>query len=194
MIVNLTKVIKNSEDVGLLNLFVSALAGQRFLKASLSYGDELRLHFGEPQPLSNPKLANIQRGAWVLGVRASAWRVNLNRFGIVLTAGYPPLPRSLATPAAPQDMADYANKLKGSDVIGAHAPLWFRPSDFAPGLLLLFSDGSTFELSPAFVPSDSEEDALPDWELFTPYKTYLRVGPGPVWSNLRADVPEKVAK
>src|SRR4051794_18951827 len=78
MIVDLKQEVKDSRDLRLLDLFLKALHGQRCMEARLSYGDELKIHFGEPQPIADQKLAGIQRGAWVLAVRASPWRAHLN--------------------------------------------------------------------------------------------------------------------
>jgi hypothetical protein len=87
-------------------------------------------------------------------------------------------------------MAKYADKLAGEYV--RNLSLWksFDPKATPPGLQLVFGDGSVFELlpSPPESVSDAEPETIADWELFTPYHTYIRVGPGPVWSNLRSDV------
>ena len=176
----------------MLDDYLAALVGQRCLKARLSYGDELKLHFGDPQPVTNPKLASTQRGAWVLATRASAWRVYIKPLGQVpdadLQMGSKP-PLDMATP---ESMASYADKLSGCEVVSAYATWWFHPPGMAPGLLLIFGDGSSFELAPIFAGDIIEGEEVADWELFTPHRMYLRVGPGPVWSNLRADVPAGV--
>jgi hypothetical protein len=52
-------------------------------------------------------------------------------------------------------------------------------------LLLGLSDWSkiVFRSLPAIEVEDQEDDlpAVADWELFTPYDRYLKVGPGPKW-------------
>jgi hypothetical protein len=190
MIIDLKSEIKDSADLRLLNAFLGAMTGQRLLKARLSYGDELKLHFGEPQPAPHPRLASLQRGSWVLATRASRWEAALSRPGLVLDAGVflsPPAPHTQT--ATPREMAEYADKLAGAEV-GAARAVWSGDRTLAPGLQLVFTDGSHFTLlpDPSNLPDEGDDEPLADWELFTPYKTYLRVGPEPVWSNLRSDV------
>ncbi len=53
------------------------------------------------------------------------------------------------------------------------------------GLLLMLSDGSNVEIIPESAKNlNAKEDAveIADWEVFTPYARYLRVGPGEWWS------------
>lgn len=52
---------------------IQMLADAPFLRASFSYGDELRLHFGRPAHYESPRLAGRTRGEWVLGLRATPW-------------------------------------------------------------------------------------------------------------------------
>src|SRR5262249_34356230 len=58
------------------------------------------------------------------------------------------------------------------------------------GLLILFEDGSSFQVMPRSEPDETDREApLADWEMFTPYHTYLRCGPGYSWSYRRSDLP-----
>jgi hypothetical protein len=167
--------IRESSDFALLDEYLAATIGLRLWKARLSYGDELKLLIGEPEPISNPKFECIRRADYVLATRASAWRADVKRSGPAVAG------------ASPEQLADYVNQLAGTKVASAHTSRWNLPEDLPPGLHILFEDGSVFDLVP--LPStDPIEDDIADWELFTPFKTFIRVGPGPVWSNLRSDV------
>jgi hypothetical protein len=63
------------------------------------------------------------------------------------------------------------------------------------GLRISLSEGSLIELFPTpdpfeIGPDDDIPIPPPDWELFTPYKRYLRVGPGSEWAYLPSDEVE----
>ena len=62
------------------------------------------------------------------------------------------------------------------------------------GLIVEFAGGSSLAVVPNPEPEpEGTPDPVADWELFTPFHTYLTVGPGAVWSYLRSDVPAKTA-
>ena len=60
------------------------------------------------------------------------------------------------------------------------------------------ADGSVLTIVPTpeevAPPSEGRElPPIPDWELFTPYNRFLRVGPGQTWAYLPSDQPEPAA-
>jgi hypothetical protein len=64
-------------------------------------------------------------------------------------------------------------------------------------LYLSFSDQSRFMIRPAPVSRDEDDDereaedqAIADWEMYTPIGRYLRVGPGQKWSYLASSKEE----
>src|SRR5262249_13173371 len=64
-----------SHDRGRLRTLLAALAGQPVFKLELSRGGELSLHAGESVPYVPLRLSSERRGSWLLGSRASAWRL-----------------------------------------------------------------------------------------------------------------------
>jgi hypothetical protein len=68
----------------------------------------------------------------------------------------------------------------GKTVISAH--LGERPGDLTIG----FADGTSFTISPVW---DEGDDAIEDWELFTPENLVLTYGPRGRWQLGSADIP-----
>jgi hypothetical protein len=66
--------------------WVTQLVGEPLLRASFSYGGELRLHFGTSVPYENARLAGRTRGEWVLGLRATPWVLAAN--GAILSRSH----------------------------------------------------------------------------------------------------------
>jgi hypothetical protein len=208
MIFDLTKPVEKSSDLAVLHALLTALLGQRCLKVDLSYGDELMLHIGEPVPYKHPKLADEQKGSWILGTRASGWRLLLNDPPVLIECGW--FPDELSELVGPwandvsrtaerrrssgEAVEQAARHLAGQTVRSVRPERFPLPTPAAAGLGLVvdFAGGSSL----AVVPSperDEGEDPLADWELFTPFHTYLRVGPGLEWAYLRSDAPAKTA-
>jgi hypothetical protein len=205
MILDLTKPIEPSADPAVLHALLTALLGQRCLKADMSYGGELMLHIGEPVPYRHPKLADEQKGSWILGTRASGWRLLLNEPAVLIESGWFPDPwKDLISGEGGGDAGGMAERsplnlngeqieektrlLAGRTILAARTvrlPLPL-PVAWGIGLIIEFEGGSSLAVVPSPEP-DEGDDLLADWELFTPYRTYLRVGPGPVWAYLRSD-------
>jgi hypothetical protein len=74
----------------------------------------------------------------------------------------------------------------GGMLVTAVQPFAIHAAPVAVGLLLEFANGANLVLCPN-PEIDQDEEPLADWELFTPFHTYLRCGPGFVWSYLPAD-------
>jgi hypothetical protein len=62
-------------DLSDLQTLLRQLVGQPFRCFRVSYADELRLHLGDLQDYSNPKMRNRTRGSSIVGARASSWVV-----------------------------------------------------------------------------------------------------------------------
>ncbi len=173
---------------GLLAL-ARQVVGERLLFARRGYPDELRLHLGTAVQGPGPKGRTVARGSYVLGTAASDWTFKVARLGLTLDSGDPS-----ARGAAPLDEARL-DELLGSAGGATVAGVEVDAHPFGYALSLAFSDGSVFRVVPtpeeAARPADGPDPApVPDWELFTPYGRYLRVGPGPTWAYLPSDRPE----
>lgn len=189
VVVDMTKERAENSDITLLSVYLRALLGKRCVKARLSYGDELKLHFDAPQWVENAEAT--KRGGWVLGVKASAWHVYFPD-GLVLANTVLTGKTKGKTPS-PDKMVEAVNALAGTSVVEVGVLGGSPPSRLGLALSLGFSDGSQFRVEPLphVVPGHQKDD-LPDWELFTPHRTFVRAGRGPVWSVSRSDVPLKV--
>jgi hypothetical protein len=167
--------------------YLQQLIGQPFLFFRQSYGEELTLHLGTPRESGAPKLRRRIRGSYVLTLRGSIWSL-LSATHSQLTFTDPCLNPETAH-ARQLELAE----LEKTPPIEPGTPVELvRPfrSDATGGfgLLLVFADQSRLMIRPSPIsPSDPGADELPhiaDWELFTPYARYLRVGPGPAWAYL----------
>jgi hypothetical protein len=180
-------------DYSHLFALVRQLIGQPVLFGGMSYPRELTINFGTPVEFKGPRKSTFIEGSYVLGAVGSAWRVSSAPQGrsVVNNAGLyspHPLPMVAITEA---ELEKFLKQISGTTV---------RDVDIYPGqmgytLRIGLSDGSLIEVFPT--PDHFEIGANdpipippPDWELFTPYKRYLRVGPGLQWGYLPSDEPE----
>ncbi len=163
------------------------LVGEPLLFARRGYPDELKLHLGTPVETPGPKGKTLTRGSYVLGAVASAWAFKIARLGVTILSG-----GSLAgtAPLPEPKLDEYLAATGGLKVV--RVDVLAHP--FGYSLSLALSDGSGLHIIPtaeeAESPTDKERTPLPDWELFTPYRRFLRVGPGPTWAYLPSDQPE----
>jgi hypothetical protein len=187
--IDLTGIEPASVDSAALQAYLQQLVGQPFLHFRFSYGDELSLHFGQPRAYSSPKMKHLMKGSYILGTRASNWYI-----------------RTASPPAvivgAQQFQAQPANGFKhlteleleasnfvqrGANIVCVYA-VPYALVDASPsgcGLSLLLSDGSSLLIMPESTEdAGPTEDDIADWELFTPYQRYLRVGPRMKWAYL----------
>lgn len=56
-----------------LNQITQPIIGETCHQITFSYGDELRLHFGEMTASDHPKLAHLRKGSWQLSTKATPW-------------------------------------------------------------------------------------------------------------------------
>lgn len=207
MILELPIPQKKTTDPSVLGVVLGELAGLPCLKAEVSYGGELMLHFGSGQSYQHPKLKNQERGEWILGTRGSSWAVfvpgnpNLVAFQGLRLTPYPwpwgMLPHAIIDyDRAAEDRSGALGGLAGAVVLGAAASCCFgrnpkkKTVERTVGMNISFVSGAWFSLMP-FPEVDIDKDPLADWELFTPLHTYLQCGPGFFWSYLRSDTPDE---
>ena len=168
--------VNSPEDLRDLEAILNGLVDLPLLAVRTAYGRELRLDFGQSVPFRSPLLAGRVRGEWVLGTRASPWCVfRSNEFA--------------AGAQHPQDRNETAlAELVGATVTNA------RVSYPDLDLTLSFDGGAAFTVSVDRGEidnhdNDHDENDLSAWELFTPDRLVLTVGPGRRWSLTPVDSP-----
>lgn len=157
--IDLRKEVRESEDWEELQEIVSSMVGETLLNVRMSYGDELALHFGQPVPA-----IMSTRGEWVLRLRDCVCDFEGDLYNRL----------SDSQPVT----------VTGVTLLRTEGEMIFNMS-LGNGVTLRFTNTIVEDLQRA----DDDFDPLANWELFTPYGTYLRVGPGFVWSLLPADSP-----
>jgi hypothetical protein len=176
---------QSTDDVLGLQTYLAPLVGEPFRLARVSYGDELTLHFGDLHPSRSPKLPGYLYGAYLLGVRGSAWIIKSGSESLAVTAGLFPdsLPVDLGKPLSNQDFEKNPIIQTESRVVEAN-PFPIKPIN-GFGLQLRFSDGSSLLILPtppeAYEPGDEALPELADWELLSP-RGLLSAWPGLHWS------------
>jgi hypothetical protein len=174
-----------SEDQYGLLAYARQLIGEKLLFARRGYLDELRLHFGTPIERRGAKGRTIISGSYLLGAVASEWEFKIAGKGIIESEDkFPSRPWSKSLTEA--DLDRFLAAVGGQVVEN----LTTSEYGFAFSLQLYFQDGSFLKIDPTRFAEEEEGNSPPDWELFTPYKRYLRVGPGWQWGYLRSDRPE----
>jgi len=173
------------EVASTLQAYRAMLVGEPFQFARVSYGDELTLHFGDLRPARSAKLKGKPYGAFILGVRGSAWIIKSGAFPLVLTAGVAleRIPPELGHPLSKEVLEAQPFITPGSRVISA------TPFDIKTvagfGLQVALSDGSSLVVIPTMQgpeqPGDESLPELADWEVLSPYRI-LKAGPGLSWS------------
>jgi hypothetical protein len=132
--------------------WIQRLVDEPLLRASFSYGGELRLHFGTPVPYENERLAGRTHGEWTLSLRATPW--------VLVADG---AVRSRSHDEQQHALQQFA-QLEGKRLVTATR----RRSDSA--LTLRFADGHWFmALTEPRTAATAKETKAPDlWELLTP--------------------------
>lgn len=194
MIFDLAKPMQASTDEAFLHALLTTMVGQLCVRVDLSYGDELMLHVGEPLSYAHPKLADEKKGSWILATRASSWRILLSDPPALVEYGWlPPEPtlEKLARESIDGTEAERrAAGLEGRVVRDIRLLKFQLPTPIGVGMGLVVNFGVRDNL--LIVPSpeaDLDENPVADWELFTPFHMYLKVGPGLVWSYVPSGSP-----
>ncbi len=172
----------SNDDLPSLRPISLSFAGEPFRFARISYGDELTLHFGDLRPPRSPKLKKPY-GAYILGLRASAWVLKSVTESALVTSGPNPDMAALGKLLSKEEFERNPTIQPDSRVI-AVTPFMVKPFD-AFAVQIRFSEGSAFLAIPApFGLAEPDDDTLPelaDWELLSPLGL-LSVGPGLQWS------------
>lgn len=149
----------------IIPVIVQALVGETCNQVSFSYGDELKLHFGEMTPYDHPKLAHLLRGSWRFGARATPWTVKHNNQVLVITS-------ESDTDEQIAIAKEIVKQLEQKKLLD----LTIEADTIR--LTLSFEDDYELILDP-----DLEDDSgLAHWELFMPTEQILAIGPGYFWS------------
>jgi hypothetical protein len=181
-------------EFGQLVALARQLIGERVLFGTIGYPRELTIHFGTPSAFKGPEGIVITEGSSVLGAIGSAWRIKSSQQGRNVT-DYAGFPSARNEPfISESEVEKFVEQLGGVTVRDVDV---FK-TEFGYGLRVSLSDGSLIEFYPTpdhfEIEIEADEDfpiPPPDWELFTPYKRYLRVGPGTEWAYLPSDEPEQ---
>ena len=148
-----------------LNQITQPIIGETCHQITFSYGDELRLHFGEMIAYSHPKLAYLRKGTWRLNTRATPWYLMIGNGLCSYSSMF--VNYKDAAECAKMSLQFLENKKLTNFVINS--------DNFK--LTLSFEDYCELILEP-----DLEDDSgLAYWELMMPNEQILTVGPGMFW-------------
>ncbi|AFZ57434.1 hypothetical protein H6G54_26185 [Anabaena cylindrica FACHB-243] len=153
-----------ANSIANLNQIIQPIIGETCHQITFSYGDELRLHFGEMIPYNHPKLRHLRKGTWQLSTRATP--VYLRKVHPMLFNSYFKHPIGVVTKRRLRLLLE--NKKLTDFVIDTN-------KNFK--LILSFEGNYQLVLKP-----DLEDDSgLAYWELLMPNEQILTVGPGMFW-------------
>jgi hypothetical protein len=57
----------------IISVITKPIIGETCHQVTFSYGDELRLDFGEMSAYTHPRLKHLCKGSWQFGTRATPW-------------------------------------------------------------------------------------------------------------------------
>ena len=160
MTTNLVKNITQASDLEQLIPIISGVIGETCWKASLSYGDELTLHLGARIPYSQKSMVGKEKGSWILGTRATQWRLDSECETLVTSNDSPEIIRHKVVAIKDSTITVIETNYRNL------------------ALALTFSNGCKLIL----LPNNEDEVDLPYWEMFTPHHMVIKVGPGAMWS------------
>jgi len=159
MTTNLVHKITKATDLEQIKQITSGIIGEICWKASLSYGDELTLHIGAKIPYPQKSMAGKEKGAWILGTRATVWKLDC------------------ATDILATSEDDGEIIKQKMQVIEGNKIIILETSYPSLNLTIGFDNGCQLKL----IPNTEDSLDLPDWEIFTPDRMILRVS-GTRWS------------
>lgn len=134
-----------------------------------SYGDELRLDFGELSAYTHPKLVHLRKGSWQFGTRATPWV--FKQGDRILTSSLPVNIDAEIDETEIDAVREVVQQLENKKLIN------FLMDSRKISLTLLFEGDYKLILEP-----DLQDDSgLAYWELFMPTEQVLTVGPGLFW-------------
>ncbi len=148
----------------IISVITKPMIGEICHQVIFSYGDELRLDFGEMSAYNHPKLAHLRKGSWQFGTRATPWV--FQQGDRILTSSLP-----VDTDAEIDTVKKVLQQLENKKLIN----LVIDARNIS--LTLLFEGDYKLILEP-----DLQDDSgLAYWELFMPTEQVLTVGPGLFW-------------
>ncbi|MEZ2303470.1 MAG: hypothetical protein ACBR13_17050 [Microcoleus sp.] len=153
----------------IISVITKPIIGEICHQVIFSYGDELRLDFGEMSAYTHPKLAHLSKGSWQFGTRATPW---------VFKQGDRILTSSLAVDIDGEiDEVEIDAVKKVLQQLENKELIDFAIDADNISLSLVFEGDRQLILQP-----DLQDDSgLPYWELFMPTEQVLTVGPGFFW-------------
>ena len=152
-----------------INQIIQPIIGEICHQITFSYGDELRLHFGEMIAYSHPKLSHLRKGTWRLNTRATPWYLMLKK-GV---------PWSSSMLVNNENTVEFA-KIQLQCLENTKLTNFVTPANSNEMKLILSFEGDlNYEL---ILEPDLEDDSgLAYWELMMPNEQILIVGPGLFW-------------
>lgn len=160
----MTQATYSSIDLAqIIEVITKGIIGERCQQVRFSYGDELKLDFGEMSAYTHPKLKHLRKGSWRLVTRATPWDLLKNK--------------QLLIDSEKVDTENELNRAKNLVQELETKTLNYFKVGYNLSLTLLFSDDYQLILK-----SDlSDDSGLSYWELFMPTEQVLSVGPGFNW-------------
>lgn len=158
--------INQPSDLEQIIQIISSVIGESCWKVSLSYGDELTLHIGERIPYVQKSMVGKEKGSWILGTRATQWRIDSPSETLVTSNDDPEIIRQ-----------------KFDTIKDCHISV-IKINSQNLALTLTFSNGCKLIL----LPNNEDDIDLPYWEIFTPHHMVLKVGPGTMWSYISSNI------
>ncbi|CAD5926548.1 hypothetical protein PCC9214_01004 [Planktothrix tepida] len=153
----------------IIPVITKPMIGEICHQVIFSYGDELRLDFGDMSAYTHPKLANLRKGSWQFGTRATPWI--LKQGDQVLTSSLPVNIDTEIDDSQIDAVKKVVQQLENKELID------LQIDDHNISLTLLFQGDYKLILEP-----DLQDDSgLAYWELFMPTDQVLTVGPGLFW-------------
>jgi hypothetical protein len=165
-----TSIVNQKPDIEqIISVITKPIIGEICHQVIFSYGDELRLDFGEMSAYTHPKLAHLRKGSWQFGTRATPWvfkqgdRILTSSLPVDIDAEID----KVEIDAVKKVLQQLENKKLINFVIDARNI----------SLILLFEGDYKLILEPDF----QDDSGLTYWELFMPTEQVLTVGPGLFW-------------
>lgn len=150
----------------IISVITKPMIGENCHQVTFSYGDELRLDFGEISAYTHPKLAHLRKGSWQFGTRATPWILKQGE-QVLIQIDIDAERSDLQIDA----LKDILRQLENKELIN----LTFITNNM--GLTLVFEGDYQLILEP-----DLQDDSgLTYWELLMPTEQLLTVGPGLSW-------------
>ena len=165
-----TSIANQKPDIEqIISVITKPMIGEICHQVIFSYGDELRLDFGEMSAYNHPKLAHLRKGSWQFGTRATPW---VFKQGDRILTSY--LPVDIDTEI---DDSEIDTVRKILQQLENKKLIYFVINARNISLTLLFEGDYKLILEP-----DLQDDSgLAYWELFMPTEQVLTVGPGLFW-------------